>query len=462
MFQSMLERRTHVGFFIVAAVLLVYIPLMFHLLNFPSVFPVYGDGQYYVSLADNLLYHGVFSDSLEAPFVPATFIMPIYPFLLAVFKAFFGSYMLFPIIQMILAGATAFFIFKIGERVFSERVGLVAAILFLLDPTTIFHSLIIMTDITYVFFIVLSVYLLFFSSEEDIPTRTFFSGLMFGAAMLIRVVSMFLPFLIIPMYFFVKRKHMPMKKIAIHLLIFAIAYSAVVIPWMARNKIASGVWGIAGEKSLNLFQYYVPEFLSFSRGISADDGRNILMSDLTREVGPVKPQDVGSLKYAPFEQKIALKYVKQDIFGYAKFHLIKMVPFFLSSQIKNSMVFYNNALAYEAYRTNTGNLTNLLSKGRVGEFFKELSVQPLVTFEQFLWFCLFVLMLMGIVFSDKDNRPYVFAFTALILYFAALTGPMAYSRFRLPAAPFIFLLASFGASVAYKAGRNFLNRKKVT
>src|SRR3989338_7211595 len=81
--------------YIGAVLVLLYLPLFMHLLQFPSVFPIYGDGPYYAALADNLLYHGVFSASPQAPFIPATFIMPVYPFLLALFKGAFGSYTFF-------------------------------------------------------------------------------------------------------------------------------------------------------------------------------------------------------------------------------------------------------------------------------------------------------------------------------------------------------------------------------
>ncbi len=459
MIKRFLQQEAHIGLLIAGIIAVVYLPFLIHLLQFPKVFPVYGDGQYYVTVADNLLYRSTFSDSLQAPFLPTSFVMPLYPFLLALWKGVFGSYTLFALAQMAMAGFTAFLIYKIGKKLFSERVGLFASLLFMLDPTTIFHSLIIMTDVPYVFLVVSSVYFLFFSDKKNKPT-VFFSGLLFGLAMLTRVISMFLPILIVPLYFLVQRKRMATKTIIINLALLALAYSVVVVPWVARNKIVSGVWGIAGEKSLNLFQYYVPEFLSFKRGISADEGRNILMADLKRETGLSEIKDLGSLVLAPFEEKIALGYIKADIFGYAKFHLIKTIPFFLSSQMKNSLIFYNNAVEYKAYDTNSGNMTTLLSHGRLKEFFSELTVSPLVSFEEIFWICISLLAFLGFVFS-KDKRYSVF-FVAMIFYFAILTGPMAYSRYRLPATPFIFLLASFGASVVLGRCRNFSGRNKVT
>ncbi|MEK7575037.1 MAG: glycosyltransferase family 39 protein [Patescibacteria group bacterium] len=448
-FRRITTWKANIGWFVAAIIFLVYVPMMLYLLNFPSVFPVYGDGLYYVTLAGNILHHGVFSGSVQAPFVPATFIMPAYPLFLAIFIGTFGSYTLFPLVQLVLAGATSFLIFKIGERVFSYSAGVIAALLFILDPTTIFHSLIIMTDIPYVFLLVLSVYLLFFDAEgteEGAPVRTFFAGIFFGVAMLTRVISMFLPIVIIPLYFLIKNNRISTKKIIINLFILTIAYSAVVVPWVARNNAVSGVWGIANEKSLNVFQYYVPEFLSYTRGISADEGRNILMEELRRDVGVSSSEtiDIGSLEYAPAEEKIAFRYIREDFWGYAKFHLIKMVPFFLSSQIKNSLIFYNNALGYEAYKINGGNMTNLLAGARFKEFWSELQIQPVVTLEQLFWLLISSLAFVGAVFSGRKYHVYAILFVVLIFYFAVLTGPLAYSRFRLPSAPFLFLFAAYG------------------
>lgn len=454
MIQSVLKRQVHVGVFIGVIILILYVPIMLHLMNFPAVFPVYGDGQYYVVLADNLLQHGIFSGSLTAPFLPATFVMPVYPFLLALFKGIFGSYMLFPLVQMILVGATSFLIFKIGERAFSYGVGLVAALLFIVDPTTIMQTMTIMTDITYTFFLVLAVYFLF-ANEAQHQRVVFFSGAFLGLAMLTRVISMFLPILIVPLYFFLKRGELPLKKIVINVLILALAYAAVVMPWVARNRIVSGVWGIAAEKSLNLFQYYVPEFLSYTRGISADEGRKLLMLDLALAVGGKEIKDAGSLEYAAVEEKIALGYVWRDMFGYAKFHLIKTIPFFLSSGLKNVMIYYNDAVGYRAFETNTGNLTTLFFHGRFGEFLSELRVSPLVTIEQIFWFVIAILATIGVLFSRKSHRVSAMCLGGLVLYFAILTGPMAYSRFRLPAAPFLFLLAAVGVTVLGRAVSKF-------
>ncbi len=437
------------GVCIGAIVLVLYVPIMFFLARFPNVFPVYGDGPYYIILADNLLNQGIFSGSLEAPFVPATFIMPIYPVLIFLFKVLAGSYTFFPIIQVIFVGVTAYLIFKIGDKFFSATSGIIASLLYVIDPTTILHSMLIMTDITYTLFIAVSVYFIFATDAGD-RRSVFLGGLMLGLAMLTRVISMFLPLVIIPMYFFVRKGEMPLKKLIVNILIILVAYCAVVVPWMFRNEKVSGVFGIAGEKSLNLFQYYVPEFLSYKRGISADEGRNILMNDLIRETGPLLPGDIASLKYAPIEERIALGYIKSDIFGYAKFHLIKTVPFFLSSGLKNMFTYYNNAVGYEAYPTNNGNLTSLLSQGRVNDFLSELRVQPFVTLEQIYWAIVSILSVISLVVARGENRKFVFVCVALVLYYALLTGPMAYSRFRLPAEPFLYLLATSGLVIFAK------------
>ncbi len=384
----------------------------------------------------------IFSSSSAEPLVPDSFTMPLYPVLLSVFTVLFGSLRFFPFLQMIFAGLSAFLIFLLGKKFFSEKVGLFAAMLFILDPTVIFHSLIIMTDITYVFLLVLSIWLLFATRAKNAYVGNFAAGIFLGLSMLTRVVSMFLIFLIIPMYFFAKMRETGWRKTLLQILVIVFAYSLVLVPWVIRNKEVSGVWGIASEKSANLFHYYVPDFLSFRDGISVDTARDILIADFGKKIGTAQAQDFGSLANSSAAQEVALRYIENDPFGYAKFHLIKTAPFFLSSGIKNFFVSYNDMLGFIALPTNGGNMTDLLFHGKFRQFAREIQVQPFVTLEEIYWAIVFVSMLISVVFSK--NKFYAISFFILVLYFALLTGSIAYSRFRLPALPFMLILACEG------------------
>ncbi len=221
------------------------------------------------------------------------------------------------------------------------------------------------------------------------------------------------------------------------MLVFCVAYAVVVSPWLIRNKEVSGVWGISSVKDFNFFHYYIPEFLSYKRGITPDEGRMLLRKDL----GTVSPEQIDDLRYSPLIHSIWMKYVKEDPIGYTKFHLVKTIPFFLSSGIKNVQVSYRRTIETEVFKVSNANMTNYLLKGQFRAFLGELWAYPLVTLEQLFWLILTIFAFLAVFI--KKSRSFTVASIIIILYFALLTGSVAYARFRLPAAPFLFLLASF-------------------
>ena len=97
---------------------------------------------------------------------------------------------------------------------------------------------------------------------------------------------------------------------------------------------------------------------------------------------------------------------------------------------------------YELFQTNHGNMTDFLFHAKLAQFVDELRVEPLVTFEEIYLVFVFIFMIIAVVLSK--NKPYVFSFTVITFYFAILTGSVAYSRYRIPALPFMLLTASYG------------------
>ena len=88
-----------------------------------------GDGPEYLRLASNLVHHGVFSDSLRAPFDPSVLRSPGYPALLAALRAVgLGSLGAIRVVQLVLLGLTAWVTGVITLRIAGERAGRIAAV----------------------------------------------------------------------------------------------------------------------------------------------------------------------------------------------------------------------------------------------------------------------------------------------------------------------------------------------
>ncbi|MCR4311431.1 MAG: glycosyltransferase family 39 protein, partial [Candidatus Taylorbacteria bacterium] len=345
---SGLQRKVPDFFALLAVAFVVYISLLFFVVSLGSdqvragenprfVYPVHGsDSAGYVVLADNILEQKVFSQDAISPFTPDTFRTPGYPFFLALFKFVFGSYTWFPLIQILCTVGVSFMVLRMGERLFSRTVGMIGAFLYLLDPTVILHSLVLLSDSTYVFLVVLTVYLLFFKSKEgSARERTMVvatAGVVLGISVLARPISMFLPAVLLPFYIFSVRADLSKKKIAQNTLLFIFGLCMLTVPWLVRNKNAVGVWGLSSVASFNLFFYYVPEFLAYDTHTSPDAMRARMQAELPADV-PLS--SIALLQNTATINKISLKYLSGHVVDYTKFHLVKTIPVFLSSGMKH-------------------------------------------------------------------------------------------------------------------------------
>jgi 4-amino-4-deoxy-L-arabinose transferase-like glycosyltransferase len=423
--------------------------------------PVYGsDSVGYVVLADNLITQHVFSSDSSSPFSPDTFRTPVYPLMLAFWKIFFGSFVWFPLLQLFFTIGASFLILKIGEKVFGRGVGMTAAFLYLIDPTVLFHTAVLMSDTPFVFFILLSLYTLFFLPDRFPEKRMYLfclSGFLMGFSVVLRPIAMFLPFVLVPflIWFFYKKE--TRKRLILGVVLFIIGCGVCVLPWMIRNKSVAGSWGISSVSSFNLFHYYVPEFLGYKQGVNPDVIRLQMQKELPAGISPA---DAASVSNSATLNSISLRYLHGNIFSYAKFHLVKTLPVFLSSGIKSALVSYNSIVGYPVYSTSNANLTTFILHGEAKSFFVELWKFPITTLEM-----LFLAGILGLSFLSlfcKKERFFILLFWALILYFSLLTGSVAYSRFRLPVAPFLFLLATFSATIVWRLASSYVKRKRNT
>lgn len=456
MIRPILFKKVPSAVLIAAVLALIYVPFFFHFKalyaeNPRFDFPIYGkDAVLYVRLADTIIAEGVFSADEAPPYHAFTGTVPGYPFSLALFKNLFGSYDYFPFVQFFLVGLTAWFMTLIGRSFSSERVGCYAAILFMIDPNTLLHSMTLMTDIFFVFLFTLVVFLLFAllpKSAAGFFGRAAGAGAVLGLATFIRSISMFSPMLLGPFFLYAALRRVGIKKAATGFMIFIAAFGAVLSPWIIRNKMATGVAGLAGMKSFNLFHYYLPEYISFSEKISPDDGRQMLRAKLP----PFPSGDASSLQNSAAVDAVSFGYLREHFFGYTGFHLFKTIPFFLSSGLRVFFIAYNDLSGEKIFKFSQPNMTNLLSEGRFGEMFAALRANAAVFAEETFWLLVAVLSLAGLF----SRRRFFFTLLALaiIAYFAVLTGPIAYARFRLPASPFLFLLALSGAEIIWRRVR---------
>lgn len=404
-----------------------------------NALPVLGsDSLEYATLARNLVDHEIFSIDTVEPRKPDTFRTIGYPALVAMFLGLGLPITAFPLIQIVIVFLTAFGVYLIGKSFFSEMVGVVAGFLFLLDPVTIVNSLVIVTDTLYVGLLVWSIYF-FFCSEKSMEKNAALAGLLLGLSTLVRPISMFLLPLLLLVYIIKRRKNS--LKFVVGCVLF---YVLSITPWIIRNYEVTRTIGISTVKSYNLYHYYVPEFLATKQNVSADKAREIVGEGMGQF-------DERSLANASRMQKRAFEFIKKDPVDYALFHLLKTIPFFLSSGYETFSYGYNDSVGREVLPVIKENMTSLLLKGDSKGIEKALMQSPLIVVEQVLLASLWVAAFFALYLAYlRRTVPKTALLWLIILYFALLTGPVAYSRYRLPATPFLFILVSYAIVIRPK------------
>jgi 4-amino-4-deoxy-L-arabinose transferase-like glycosyltransferase len=396
------------------------------------------DSAEYKALSQNLFINHVFKLDPKSDY--ETFRTPGYPLFIGIINKIFNTYFAVTLMQIVLTFLTALLLFKITLRFFSRKSALVSPILFLMSPTAITQSLVLLSDTLFVFLLILILYILF--SRKATRRMYIVAGLLLGISVLVRPISLFLPILIIPFLFIFNGKKEGIKKVMVHSGLFLAALALMVMPWMARNNAVAGHFAISSLSAYNLFHYNLPEYIATKQGISAEAARETFETKLS----PQARENQKSLRYSNDLSAISVPFLKSHLISYAFFHGIKTVPFFITSSIESAVTLRNSFLPND---TNISviqeNLSDLVIHGKFAELATVLVKNPFITLEQIFWVVVMALSLYAVLRNYK--KPQYWLFLLIIFYFAFLTGPVSYSRYRLPAEPFMLTLGVIGAGL---------------
>ncbi|MBI4382237.1 MAG: glycosyltransferase family 39 protein [candidate division NC10 bacterium] len=404
----MLSTRAKLGAIIL---LTVVVRLGFCLAVYPALshVPFLQGHDGYEDVARNLLSGSGYSMDPDGP--PTIKQPPLYPIVIYLTYASVGiHYWAVQIVQVLLAGVTAWLIFLIGRIVFSETVGLLAAAFFSVHPHLIQYTARPYTETLYVFLICLFAYLLL-----DIPGSAprrggLIAGGVFGLMTLTKGVAIgfpaffFLGWLLDPSH---RRSLSPLGR---YLSSFLIGAAIIVSPWAYRNYALTGrvILTSTWEGAPLYNGVYVSTHLGDGRTPSALDRaaslerQQILEGQLGQIQSPVDEYHADRLAYSLAFKKI------------------------FDSPHRAGKLFVRNLV-----------LVWFLTRSTL---FTYLGL--------FVHLALLGLSLYGLVWMvrhDREGLGKIWAIGSLIIYFNVIYA-IAYPfvRYILPVAPLIMVLASFG------------------
>ena len=271
------------------------------------------DSHAYHHLALNLLKNGVFSRSLAPPFEAEVFRTPGYPLFLAMIYHVVGVHPLRAIaFQIVLSLATLYLTYRIAERMFNEKVGLIAAGLLALDPVSLLHSQILMTETVFAFFLSLSVF--FFLGVLKGERSYAGSGLgsfFLAMATYARPTSYYLGIMIGPLlafgYWLAIRDW---KKAVLTVLVVVVVQAVFVGGWQLRNYLQTGSPEFSQIKGPLLLFERASGIVAIRDGISYEEAQKKL-SSLHIDSLPPESGRLTQAQYGDLTQRAGLRIIQE-------------------------------------------------------------------------------------------------------------------------------------------------------
>jgi len=388
-------------------------------------FAAYSDAGTFLTVADNFITRGAMSQTTTEPFAPISLHTPLYPLFLAFFLWLKIPLLGIVAVQNIFAGLSSIFVYRIGKILFnSGAVGIIAALLFIFEPISIYWNNLLMSDNLFSFLLLLAFYLF-------VIKRFYAFAVVLGLATLARPIGLyFFPlFLLIFIFQRYYGSDFPWKKLLLVCLLFLLALS----PWMIRNKILFDTLKLSSAGWLNL---YIFTFAKFAK-----------QQEFSLPM-PVMPPDYPGQNQVVFNYDfINVPFYKSNIFKIVSEYPLEYLKFHFSYILKT--------FDYHGYSY----LMDYVVRVKFPQAGAELGFW-LVQVGQKFWRLFYVLAAIALI--RKENRVwslFLLAFVVWNNFLLAASGPSQGGRYGLPVMPMIMLLGSLGAVEAYKLIRDFYLRR---
>ena len=408
------------------------------------------DGRVYHELASTLLETGRFAKSSASP--PEVLRTPLYPAFIALNYWLFGhkpySVMLF---QIVIDTLSCFLLFMMLSRLFDAKVAALCSLFYAVDPFLILYSSRLVSEIVFVFFFIAGFYFLSYviiaKRDRKALINCGIAGLILGLATWMRVIIMYIPFIIIVFFVvcFWRKPKVYVKYIVVVLLFFGLAIS----PWLIRNYVIFDRFSFSTSGSFNLLALYVVPMETPIRNKDKHDVRRELLTEAEKMIlaDGLDPEKMNEFQRAEYWKRLALKYIKKDPVSFVKVYLLGVIHTFINLESSTYAVMLGKPrqqVDVKAY-TNIFDLVKAFISHKSGiELFIAGFVFLYVLFS-------YISLGIGLLVSWKKYDWRALLLLLLIsAYFILVTGAAGLARFRLPAIPFYLPFVVTGIMYLYE------------
>jgi 4-amino-4-deoxy-L-arabinose transferase-like glycosyltransferase len=340
------------------------------------------------------------------------------------------------IIQMGLGLLISWLLFRLGVGLGSQAAGIVGALLYALTPNAMLWSAAILSDAVFTFLVVLSFFMVAAFLMRGGPWRIGAAGLVVGVATLVRPIGIVL----LPIWCafvvgagFLRR--MPLARVSGAAGSFLVGALVLTLPWALRNAREYGIFSVSPIDTWNLGRYHAPYTLMRAESLTLEQARERVPTSRV-------PQPGDRARYL----SVLLEHPLDFLYVYAR------GTWYVLSEAGQP-----NVAQLVGDRYQSPGVGEALRRGALGEALERLTAA--LGDPQRRWFVIvpwtaiafqvvvYLAAARGTLRAMRAPGPLravaiLAALTALA--FLLVPGSVGTGRFRLPAEPFLALLAGLG------------------
>lgn len=395
------------------------------------------DSNEYDILAVNLVENHSFSQSAEPPFLPDIKRTPVFPLFLSSIY-FFSGYVpaVSVFFNLIISSCTCVIVFKIGRIVYNARAAFCAGLLLAIDFLSITYSNLLLTETLFTFLLTLGIYCLVYYYHVRYLPALVSAGIIIGTATLCRPVCMYL-FLFLAPYFILISRQAGLVKTFRDYAVFSLCVLVFIVMWSYRNYYSYGISDLTSLTAINSYYHRAAPVLADVEGISLSESRERLRNRLEKEIGDnnlTVAEELNTMKL------LAKQAIKNNILTYMKMHLMGTLRMFgMANESLYKLLDLNKDKNLYNFRVSEN--SGCHDKIRYIIYYMNMFFHIPVTI------LIYIASISGMWIVIVSRKYYILVLILLVIcYFAIVSGPEAYARFRVPIMPFISLLAGLGIS----------------
>jgi 4-amino-4-deoxy-L-arabinose transferase-like glycosyltransferase len=410
---------------------------------------IQGDGGGYETIARNVIEGNGFSMDVAPPYTPDMLRTPGYPlFIIGVYLAAGYRPEIVTFVQNVLNLITLYVAFRLAVHLFDARAAWIALALMAVEIGAVILANVTLTESLFMVFLLPATYCLF--KGLDSPYRLTWliaAGVLLGLATLVRPVALYLILLVLPFVWWAMRR--PWRETAARAVTLLVAFLLVLAPWSYRNLRVFGSPNISLAQTVTI-TYHAKYLRASMYHTPLSEQEPYFEKEVLRELGgrAVSPVEMNNLIEAKARAEIMQHPVEYVTLYAESIALMLVLPNtnFLSN-ILGILDHPTGLIADMRTRSLTESsqaLMDFTARFLAGSpdqalFFAALIAEVLVTF------LTYALAIVGtIVGLRRQHKMTVVLLLVIIGYFFVVTGPIGTGRYRLPAMPYLMMLAGYG------------------